>query len=91
MHSDSTDEILRVLCVWRRYVADPEAVAGALQQVWPLLQTIIELFRANSRATERLARCPRYALRTAGAPLETILTSYSSAQNLCGFPCVRST
>ncbi len=49
-----------------RYVGDPEGVAAALQRVWPLLSAIIEHLRGSTRATERIARCPRYALRTAG-------------------------
>lgn len=51
----------------RRFVRDPEAVASALQQVWPLLEAIIEDFRGKSSAVERIVRCPRYALKTAGA------------------------
>lgn len=69
--------------MWRRYVRDPEAVASSLQHVWPLLQAIVENFRGKSSAIERVVRCPRYALKTAGAShpytlkrVQADLTSY---------------
>ena len=54
---------------WLRYVGDPEAVAHALQQVWPLLEKGFTQHKGNVRAIERYARCPRYALRSAGPSL----------------------
>lgn len=50
----------------RRYVGDKEAIAHALQQVWPLLEKGFTRHKGNVRAIERYARCPRYALRSSG-------------------------
>ncbi len=52
-----------------RFVEDPEAIAHALQQVWPLLEKGFTRHKGNVRAIERYARCPRYALRGAGTLL----------------------
>ena len=57
----------------RRYVRDPEAMTQALQQVWPLLEKGFTRHKGNMRAIERYARCPRYALRSAGAHLPRFL------------------
>ena len=56
----------------RRYVGDPEAIALALQQVWPLLEKGFMQHKGNVRAIERYARCPRYALRSAGLSLASL-------------------
>ena len=50
----------------RRFVTDAEAIAQALQRVWPLLEKGFTQHRGNVRAIERYARCPRYALRSSG-------------------------
>lgn len=51
-----------------RYVGDPEAIAHAMQQVWPLLEKGFTRHKGSLRAIERYARCPRYALRSSGRP-----------------------
>ncbi|BDA46876.1 Transportin-3 [Coccomyxa sp. Obi] len=63
---DQTLPLIDRITIIFRYVRDPDAVASALQQVWPLLHAIIEDFRGKSSAIERVVRCPRYALKTAG-------------------------
>lgn len=54
---------------------DPAGVAEALASVWPLLAAAIDRAAAggNGRATERLLRAPRNALRTAGAAAAPLL------------------
>ncbi|CAL8471497.1 g11039 [Coccomyxa elongata] len=63
---DHTLPLVDRMTIIFRYVRDPEAVASSLQHVWPLLQAITEKFRGRSSAIERVVRCPRYALKTAG-------------------------
>ena len=59
--------MLTLIChACARFVEDPDAMAQALQQVWPLLEKGFTRHKGNVRAIERYARCPRYALRGAG-------------------------
>jgi hypothetical protein len=60
---------LTLRCCADRHVSDPVLVAKALQQVWPLLRAVIDCFHGDYNAIEHLARCPRNALRTAGAAI----------------------
>ncbi|CAN0903227.1 Transportin MOS14 [Linum grandiflorum] len=49
-----------------RYVNHPEAVADAIQRLWPLLKAIFDLRAWEMRTMESLCRACKYAVRTSG-------------------------
>ena len=65
---------------WRRNVRDPEGVAEALAHVWPLLAAAITNAAGHARATERLLRAPRNALRTAGTAAAPLLPTLAQVR-----------
>ncbi|KAJ6882128.1 transportin MOS14-like [Populus alba x Populus x berolinensis] len=49
-----------------RYVNHPEAVADAIQRLWPILKAIFDIRAWDMRTMESLCRACKYAVRTSG-------------------------
>ncbi|KAE8124129.1 hypothetical protein FH972_019038 [Carpinus fangiana] len=49
-----------------RYVNHPEAVADAIQRLWPIFKAIFDLRAWDMRTMESLCRACKYAVRTSG-------------------------
>ncbi|XP_042952544.1 transportin MOS14-like isoform X3 [Carya illinoinensis] len=49
-----------------RYVKHPEAVADAIQRLWPIFKAIFDLRAWDMRTMESLCRACKYAVRTSG-------------------------
>ncbi|KAF4349554.1 hypothetical protein F8388_012242 [Cannabis sativa] len=49
-----------------RYVYHPEAVADAIQRLWPIFKAIFDLRAWDMRTMESLCRACKYAVRTSG-------------------------
>ncbi|KAK9278154.1 hypothetical protein L1049_027713 [Liquidambar formosana] len=49
-----------------RYVNQPEAVADAIQRLWPIFKAIFDLRAWDMRTMESLCRACKYAVRTSG-------------------------
>ncbi|GAV74387.1 Xpo1 domain-containing protein [Cephalotus follicularis] len=49
-----------------RYVNHPEAVADAIQRLWPMFKAIFDLRAWDMRTMESLCRACKYAVRTSG-------------------------
>ncbi|KAJ8753575.1 hypothetical protein K2173_022816 [Erythroxylum novogranatense] len=49
-----------------RYVNQPEAVADAMQRLWPIFKAIFDLRAWDMRTMESLCRACKYAVRTSG-------------------------
>ncbi|KAF3437138.1 hypothetical protein FNV43_RR19891 [Rhamnella rubrinervis] len=49
-----------------RYVCHPEAVADAIQRLWPIFKAIFDLRAWDMRTMESLCRACKYAVRTSG-------------------------
>ncbi|XP_022134835.1 transportin MOS14 [Momordica charantia] len=49
-----------------RYVNHPEAVADAIQRLWPLFKAIFDIRAWDMRTMESLCRACKYAVRTSG-------------------------
>lgn len=74
-----------------RYVNHPEAVAGAIQRLWPIFKAIFDLRAWDMRTMESLCRACKYAVRTSrramgvtiGAMLEEIQCLYQQHHQPC--------
>ncbi|XP_015581100.1 transportin MOS14 [Ricinus communis] len=74
-----------------RYVTHPEAVADAIQRLWPLFKAIFDLRAWDMRTMESLCRACKYAVRTSGrfmgitigAMLEEIQALYQQHHQPC--------
>ncbi|KAF2316021.1 hypothetical protein GH714_040816 [Hevea brasiliensis] len=74
-----------------RYVNHPEAVADAIQRLWPLFKAIFDLRAWDMRTMESLCRACKYAVRTSGrfmgitigAMLEEIQALYQQHHQPC--------
>ncbi|XP_074316930.1 transportin MOS14-like isoform X2 [Silene latifolia] len=49
-----------------RYVSHPEAVADAIQRLWPIFKTIFDARAWDMRTMESLCKACKYAVRTSG-------------------------
>ncbi|KDO69836.1 hypothetical protein CISIN_1g002041mg [Citrus sinensis] len=74
-----------------RYVNHPEAVADAIQRLWPIFKAIFDIRAWDMRTMESLCRACKYAVRTSkrfmgitiGAILEEIQGLYQQHQQPC--------
>lgn len=74
-----------------RYVKHPEAVADAIQKLWPIFKAIFDLRAWDMRTMESLCRACKYAVRTSGrfmgitigAMLEEIQGLYKQHHQSC--------
>ncbi|XP_024022810.1 transportin MOS14 isoform X2 [Morus notabilis] len=74
-----------------RYVYHPEAVADAIQRIWPIFKAIFDLRAWDMRTMESLCRACKYAVRTSGrfmgitigAMLEEIQCLYQQHHQPC--------
>ncbi|XP_074284647.1 transportin MOS14-like [Silene latifolia] len=74
-----------------RYVNHPEAVADAIQRLWPIFKTIFDVRAWDMRTMESLCKACKYAVRTSGrfmgvtigAMLEEIQGLYQHHQQPC--------
>ncbi|KAJ7956308.1 putative Transportin [Quillaja saponaria] len=74
-----------------RYVNHPQAVAEAIQQLWPIFKAIFDLRAWDMRTMESLCRACKYAVRTSGrfmgitigAMLEEIQNLYRQHHQPC--------
>ncbi|XP_043813517.1 transportin MOS14 isoform X2 [Manihot esculenta] len=74
-----------------RYVNHPEAVADAIQRLWPLFKAIFDIRAWDMRTMESLCRACKYAVRTSGrfmgitigAMLEEIQALYQQHHQPC--------
>ncbi|XP_050379254.1 transportin MOS14 [Argentina anserina] len=56
-----------------RYVTHAEAVADAIQRLWPIFKAIFELRAWDMRTMESICRACKYAVRTAGRCMGTTI------------------
>uniref|UniRef100_A0A2P2MLR5 Exportin-1/Importin-beta-like domain-containing protein n=1 Tax=Rhizophora mucronata TaxID=61149 RepID=A0A2P2MLR5_RHIMU len=74
-----------------RYVSQPEAVADAIQRLWPIFKAIFDLRAWDMQIMESLCRACKYAVRTSGrfmgitigAMLEEIQGLYQQHRQPC--------
>ncbi|KGN63628.1 transportin MOS14 [Cucumis sativus] len=74
-----------------RYVNHPEAVADAIQRLWPIFKAIFDIRAWDMRTMESLCRACKYAVRTSGrfmgitigAMLEEIQALYKQHHQPC--------
>ncbi|XP_054805645.1 transportin MOS14 isoform X2 [Prosopis cineraria] len=74
-----------------RYVNHPQAVADAIQRLWPIFKAIFDLRAWDMRTMESLCRACKYAVRTSGmfmgltigAMLEEIQSLYKQHHQPC--------
>ncbi|KAL5747312.1 hypothetical protein ACOSP7_024309 [Xanthoceras sorbifolium] len=74
-----------------RFVNHPEAVADAIQRLWPIFKTIFDVRAWDMRTMESVCRACKYAVRTSkrfmgitiGAMLEEIQGLYQQHQQPC--------
>ncbi|KAK3170493.1 hypothetical protein Dsin_032664 [Dipteronia sinensis] len=87
---DLTVHIDRLAYIFR-YVNHPEAVADAIQRLWPIFKTIFDVRAWDMRTMESVCRACKYAVRTSkrfmgitiGAMLEEIQALYQQHQQPC--------
>ncbi|KAL8141960.1 hypothetical protein V2J09_014992 [Rumex salicifolius] len=89
-HRELTIHIDRLAYIFR-YVNHPEAVASAIQRLWPIFKAIFDIRAWDMRTMESLCKACKYAVRTSGrfmgitigAILEEIQALYQHHQQPC--------
>lgn len=81
--SVAMSEMLRLICIYEYMDVDVKRFRGGsstehplvvlTQQVWPMFNQMLALFRSNDELVERVCRCYKRILRTCGASFQPLL------------------
>ncbi|GMF33592.1 unnamed protein product [Phytophthora lilii] len=82
------NELLRLMCIYeyldiKKLQGDKHPLVMLTEQLWPMFNQMLALFRGHDELVERVCRCYKRILRTCGAEISPLLPQL--VDNLLGF------